>query len=1278
MINYIDLTLKEYDQYDDKPYSLKEVIQNNKIVVLLGAPGSGKTSILRKYKSEHRGSQYLTVKKILRFNDRVKEETKVLLLDGLDEYRSAPGVDKAFVVTELGNNIKKYHLKGTKVVISCREMDWYGEIDSKALKDEVNRKTVIFRVCPLDNNQKKQMAELLDISESQKFIEKFSKYGFLDNPQMFVMLADIYKTYPEGVIESKTDLYFTFVEIAREHNPSYTINKINELEVDEILKYSGYIAFFYLFSDVEILNEGFLDNICDTDYGYPKEKLENVLKTKLFEKQIFIHRTVAEFLLAYFIANYKLEEDKLIAVERLKSLFTKKGNVPTVLRGTYAWLCSLTGSEDLIKVDPYYQAIHGDNSLFDNDLKKKIVLEVKKYSKKNPYFFEFGQTMELEGFYNEELDSFLIKEFDEAFNFKNHYIYFIINAIISKPELSHGMNIFLKVKILDDRIQGYYKRDIIKAFQNDVDFLLKVLEYIKNDDFPDDSDSLKDTLLRILYPNYIGFDKISDYLIHYKERVGGYCYYLYNTGYENKFTLIDNIYTSSYDEKREPKLQLPENVESFIEDYFLETLLEYEKTLTAKDIYDIIKHFNRYHKQYEHLKFNSYRYVITDKLKKSDEMLTKLATNLFSFFVDDKLKEDDEDVRFYDFYHFFNYRSPNNQSEILFAKINSNISREKNRSLFFDGLRYLQKDELYSDKLKSIAKEFGFERELYDWQNPKKQEWEIQDEKREKERERKAKKVIADNDKYFSRKTDDQIKSSFGDLHFIANLIFIEDNNQSEKYLTNETFERLEGILKKAIFGKLISPELLTLESLAINSPKANRNIDNMYYVSCALNDCSDIEYLDEDFLKYLYMNSLIKGSSLNVIKGNLINIIETSRWHFARAALKEFIELLIEAHLPMVKRRILSFTDTEDKIDNLKKIALLFSPDTDTIQDTILNNFIKVYNITLKLEDLISFNVLTIVNEKNKIIILALKALLENDKNTFTVNMAISIHSLFEYELERFKQLTSDDKIKIIEYMMSQFNTEESIRHFNGWQSPKSMCASFLRNNALNLLDQTSLQKLQETRKDEDDIWKYRIADTINKLSQKESDQSYMTHSIEKIKEFIRSDSIISKEDFFNEVYLRLEKLRAVIEDNRDNDKNQFYNQDKDRTPKTEEACRDAIFLRLQDKYNDSMLTKEKHEADNRVDINIKYKEDPSYEVQVECKRDYNQEIYKGISEQLIGKYFSSGVQYGIYLIFYFGAKKDKDRLVQKVNMLIPEKYKNTIKVICIDFTHAETGDQK
>ncbi len=271
------------------------------------------------------------------------------------------------------------------------------------------------------------------------------------------------------------------------------------------------------------------------------------------------------------------------------------------------------------------------------------------------------------------------------------------------------------------------------------------------------------------------------------------------------------------------------------------------------------------------------------------------------------------------------------------------------------------------------------------------------------------------------------------------------------------------------------------------------------------------------------------------------------------------------------------------------------------------------------------------------------------------------------------------DNKIKIIDYLMSQFNTNESIQHVNGFQSDKAQCASFLSDFALSLLgeEEGSLLALQNLRRNTDDIWTFRIAHEIDKLNQKESDQLYMTYPIGKIKEYIRSDSIISKKDFFTEVYLRIEKLRAVIEANRGNDKKFFFNQKKGDhkgyDPKTEEACRDNIFLRIQDKYDDLILTKEMHEADNRVDINIKYSADKSFEVQVECKRDDNKGINTGISEQLIGKYFSSGVQYGIYLIFYFGDKKNKELLLQKVNKGILEAYRDKIKIVCIDLTLPE-----
>ncbi len=168
-----------------------------------------------------------------------------------------------------------------------------------------------------------------------------------------------------------------------------------------------------------------------------------------------------------------------------------------------------------------------------------------------------------------------------------------------------------------------------------------------------------------------------------------------------------------------------------------------------------------------------------------------------------------------------------------------------------------------------------------------------------------------------------------------------------------------------------------------------------------------------------------------------------------------------------------------------------------------------------------------------------------------------------------------------------------------------------------------------------------------------------------------------MSQNDFFVDVSLKLEELKIEIENNRNNDKDPFYSQVKgERFKKTEEACRDIIMHRLKDKYgNDLDLTKEKHESNNRVDLNIKYRANPSYEIQVECKRDDNGDINTGIPNQLIAKYFSSGVQYGIYLIFYFGDKKNKDLLLKKIDSSIPEEYKNNIKVISIDLTFPEVG---
>ena len=448
-MNYIDLNLKKHDEKDANSYLLDDVIKKHEIVVLLGPPGSGKSSILEKYEKDHGNhTQRFKINKFLKLKTRIGEDTKVLLLDGLDEYRSVTG-NKAFVTTKLGNKISALP-ENIKVAISCREMDWYGETDVTALQGEINKTANLYNILPLNETQKVELAGLHTIENPDDFIKKFSDYGFLDNPQMFKMLAEIYNDDSGKIIKSKKELYETFVGNSREKNINYKVNKKNEIDANEFLKYAGYIAFFYLFSDIDTFVDVFVDRISDAEAGFHKEKIEIVLNSTMFNDGEFIHQTIAEFCLANFIAKYKLADNKLIAVERIKKLFVKNDKVPTELRGTFAWLCSLTGIEEFIRIDPYYQIIHGDNSFFDNELKEKVVLEVKEYAQKNPYFFEYGQTMSLEGFYNENIDNFFISEFKDALKLKNHYLFFIINVIISTEKLSHKIKSFLKEIILEE------------------------------------------------------------------------------------------------------------------------------------------------------------------------------------------------------------------------------------------------------------------------------------------------------------------------------------------------------------------------------------------------------------------------------------------------------------------------------------------------------------------------------------------------------------------------------------------------------------------------------------------------------------------------------------------------------------------------------------------------------------------------------------------------------------------------------------------------------------
>lgn len=1240
---YIDLFLKKHSNETEEIISFNDALQESRIIIILGAPGSGKTSLLEKYYQDHPSrTKFIKIKSFLKFPIAMEDCTEIVLLDGLDESRCFEK-DEIFLMVELAHRIQE--LPDTiKVVITCREMDWYGESDIQALKDVVGNIAHVYKIQPMNELQQKKLAELHSVDNIEIFMRKFSSHGFLSNPQMFTMLVQLYKNNPEKNFDAKSELYKEFIITAREHNISHNRRREYRLEPDEMLKYVGYIAFFYMFSDIGELGGDLLDKICDTSNGYPKEKLEATLRTALFAEHHFIHRTIAEFAAAMFIKQYKLSESCPSSFLRVKNMFVYKGKVATELRGTYAWLCSLSRYNEFIKIDPYYQIAYGDPSLFSDQQKREILLEIKKYSFDNPYFWNSNRTEFLSDIYNPEYDDFFIDELEEALRLDNHYVYLVTRIVVSNTSLSAKMIDFLKKKIVAKGISAYYKTEMLEGVSKDWAFLMEVLDLIKNGNIEDGDDALKDKLLKLLYPNHISLEKIPEWLMTYQRSwMGGHGDFLYHIRYEHKFQLIDRIYQLS---KCKNGVKFPGNTKFFIEKYFFETILKFEECLSAFQIYSILTHFKKYYCWYEALPMKS-SYFAKELMKKNSKKIYKLANELFSLYVDDFLKSKGEKYEIHKFRYLFAICEVNKWSDILFEKMSLNLNDNINKNLFHFAFCGLLKENQASDNVKEIAQRFNFLDLYKKLINPTKEEWMIEYENQKIEQEENHKNLIIKSDEYFKNRSDNDIVDK--NLCWISQFIYLK----KEIPVSKDEQKRLKNIIKNLYYTDRLRFDNLDVYSLIEDNP-----LHIVYYVSCSLNTNEELSQLDMQIQKYIYINCILHSNTGGIIKNDFAEYFNIKKSELAEESLKCFLQYAVAKKAPSLKNVLLPYFEKENEIEKLKEMAVACKSNVDFIVQTFLR--LTAFQLDLKtLQQLEEYE----LTDENKDKIRTLIIFLEGKKEKFIESHAIILSEFCVPSRYSFHFLTSDMKVRSIDYMISCFTTPESIEYVKEVQSDSDWCTTFLRRDSFHLLNLGEMQELQVSRQNKNDVWTHLITHRISELIQQEADSVKNSIPIDNLKEFIISDTILSKEDFFIDVCCRLSELKKTIEDNRDNDKDSFYNQDG--SSKDEECCRDIILRRLKDRYrNDLDMAKERYEANNRVDINVRYNVE-DFEIQIECKKDSNRELYTSIKNQLIDKYFSSNVQHGIYLIFNFSGH---DSFLERVKYSIPIGYENNIEVICID----------
>lgn len=1273
---FIDLTLKKLG--DDDEYSLESALKNNSFVVLLGNPGSGKTTLLRHFEKNNRSAFY-NVRDFLHDDEMSSNLAKkhYLLIDGFDELRSVSS-DKYEPLYKISDKIKKIkkNNSGIHVVLSCRAIDWFGNDDLEILNKQ--ERIAVFFIQPLNLKQKIDLIRLYLHSVPQIFLEKITSCAFLDNPQILTMFLDLYKRKSiKNFPRTKQDVYAKFIEFAREKDPKRQKNHIL-LTSDEIYKYAGYLAYYYIVAGTTSIDDKLVQDIADESKGFPIEKLRDVLNTNIFKDGgavTFVHRTVAEFLCAKFLLNYtSLTTKRIINL----CIIPQRDAVSSEYRGVFAWLSSFSENEEYFSIDPYGQYLYGDDSYFSVESKKRVLKGIRDYSKRCPYFLTQGRLLGSNTFYDSKLDDFLINEFESAKNEHNHYLFLLCDLLTSSKNPSRRCQEFAFKMICDKDLDDMYKPYLLPLLEKNGKYLNEIVKKILEGEIVDSDDAILDESINYLFPKIIRYDQIIGLIKKYKESSGihrgHYSYLRYEIPYLEQKFIVSQIYDENSNKIRHNSFQ-KYSLEIFVGRFYYEMLQK--KPLNY--VLDIL---------FEHAETDSlfYENALSNVSKKIQALSLKEKRKKYVDYLDYILPLDGrriEDCRKKEFYlrHFEHSILPDNFIDILENKLQK--SKQMSEKEFFlrkiyEGLCGKKETRKKAKKIcYELANKFGLKDfwKAYWYKSPEERKYESENRRLQKEQKQRSKNIVQTNEMKFHSLTEEQ-KHNAWNFFFHVSSYYLHDfgTNEESIGLTSKTFFLILDLMKKSVLKNIDdSPykTYITLDSLAQGAPGGHRNIDDLYYACLCLISPKEYKKISSNgFEDYLYILTILEKQVSNIRKASFDTYFEKNDPSRAISLLVNYMGKIIHFNIPQ-KEKVFSEICAElikkgpqnKQIVKLKRLIYgMFSDTPQKCASTLFRNLLDKFGLYIP-ADLISQ--LDGINEEidsKKGILLKL----HSHSKDWTVDETVSLHQLIDNIMDVYSSLSEDSCYTLVNAFLNSFKSLDDLENPSGVLSPRDECVWFIRSTMWNCMIGTKWIKiLKDLKKEhEDDYWTNRIQSKIYELEMKNNNRlSLFSKDVNQAKEFVFSEIFSNDRDFWLDVCEKLESIKDDIEKGEDNQKKIF-----EWTGKDENSCRDIIVQRWQDRYNRiSLATREKYIGDKRVDINIKSRDNEKYVVRVECKVDTNKKCLQGINDQLIELYIKdTNVKYGVYLVFCFD--KNPISLQEKLEQGITGTYKNNISVICID----------
>ena len=362
--------------------------------VLIADPGAGKTDVFKSL-ADDEGGHFITARNFVELELPVGW-TAPLFIDGLDEASSGQGAGQ----TALGQIRSKLQKLGTpKFRIACREADWRGSTDAKALEYLVGESNFLeLHLLALDRPQSAALIAHWQSSSAEaaeKFIRAAEDHdldGLLDNPQTLRMLVEAMSASPEGWPVSKREVYeLACAQLAQELNDHHLAKQRERLlSSSALLEAAGYLSALLLLSSsaaITLQNRTTspqhstlaLTDLVANACAPALDTCQAVLERRLFKGEgsgefFPVHRTVAEFLGARYLIS---RIDAGLPARRVLALMLGQdaGVVPE-MRGLHAWLAALAPESlrrELIAHDPLGIVLYGDVRHFSRAEKRQVI-----------------------------------------------------------------------------------------------------------------------------------------------------------------------------------------------------------------------------------------------------------------------------------------------------------------------------------------------------------------------------------------------------------------------------------------------------------------------------------------------------------------------------------------------------------------------------------------------------------------------------------------------------------------------------------------------------------------------------------------------------------------------------------------------------------------------------------------------------------------------------------------------------------------------------------------